>query len=155
VIFLALKLAAIAGKTNKHPFDNFVFSVFVESGCKDSKTNEAAATAAGCRKRSRCDDIVINDIVKWRARPPWSARLLLWKDGKVADQSTWRSPGLRSLKGRIQTPKSARLSLKMIPPTASLRLAWEDAGSDGIQTGYYVGITGYIADSQQHNLDGH
>jgi hypothetical protein len=44
--FLALKIvesnitAAIAGKTNKRPFDNFLFDVFAESDCKDDKTNE-------------------------------------------------------------------------------------------------------------------
>ena len=76
--FLALKIAesnikaAIAGKTNKRPFDNFVFA---ESDCEDNKTNEAVAAAVGCRKRSRRDDVVINDIVKRRVRPPWSARL--------------------------------------------------------------------------------
>jgi hypothetical protein len=79
--FLALKIAesnikaAIAGKTNKRPFDNFVFDVFAESDCEDDKINEAAAAAVGCRKRSRRGDVVINDIVKRRARPPRSARL--------------------------------------------------------------------------------
>lgn len=76
--FLALKIAesntkaAIAGKTNKRPFDD---SVFAESDYEDDKTNEAAATAVGCRKRSRRGNVVINDIVKRRARPPRSATL--------------------------------------------------------------------------------
>ena len=79
--FLALKIAesnvkaAIAGKTNKRPFDNFVFDAFAESDYEDDKTNETAAAAVGCRKCSRCGDVVINDIVEQRARPPRSARL--------------------------------------------------------------------------------
>jgi hypothetical protein len=61
-------------KTNKRPFDDFVFDAFAESDCEDDKTDEAAAAAVGCRKRSRRGDVVINDIVKQRAQPPRSAR---------------------------------------------------------------------------------
>jgi len=66
--------AAVAGKTHKCPFDNFVSD---ESDCEDDKTDEAAAAAIGCRKRSRRGDviiIIINDIVKRRAQPPRSVR---------------------------------------------------------------------------------
>jgi hypothetical protein len=78
--FLALKIAesnikaAIAGKTNKRPFDNFVFDVFAESDCEDDKTNEGCRRCSWVPKRSRRGD-VINDIVKRCARPPRSARL--------------------------------------------------------------------------------
>jgi hypothetical protein len=76
--FLALKIAesnikaAIASKTNKRPFGNFVFA---ESDREDDKTSEASAVAVGRRKRSRRGDVVINYIAQRRARPPWSARL--------------------------------------------------------------------------------
>jgi hypothetical protein len=71
-----------AGKTHKRPFE-FIFDVFAESD------DEAAV---GCQKRSRCSDVVINDItdddnvddrptrqshrrpVQRRARPPRPAR---------------------------------------------------------------------------------
>jgi hypothetical protein len=41
-----------AGKTHKRPFE-FIFDVFAESD------NEAAVD---CQKRSRCSDVVINEI---------------------------------------------------------------------------------------------
>jgi hypothetical protein len=58
VAFLALEIADSnvmspnAGKTHKRPFE-FIFNVFAESDDE---------TAISCRKRSRCSDVVINDI---------------------------------------------------------------------------------------------
>jgi hypothetical protein len=48
-----------AGKTHKRPFDEFIFDVFAESDDEANTTDEAAV---GRQKRSRCGDIVINDI---------------------------------------------------------------------------------------------
>lgn len=51
--------ARVAGKTKKRPFDDFIFDVFAES----ENENEPTAAAVGCRKRSRRNNAVTNDIV--------------------------------------------------------------------------------------------
>jgi hypothetical protein len=138
---LALKIAesnikvAIAGKTNKRPFDVFVFDVFAESDCEDDKTNEAAAAAVGCRKRSRRGDVVINDIVKRRARPLRSARLFTL-EGPQSHQSnheeSLRAPEVeRAGTGSEECP----VVIEVDPADGVSEAGVADAGSDGGQTG--------------------
>jgi hypothetical protein len=71
-----------AGKTHKRPFE-FIFDVFAESD------DEAAV---GCQKRSRCSDVVINDITD---------------DDNVDDKPT-RQPHRRPVQRRARPPRPVR-----------------------------------------------
>ena len=71
-----------AGKTHKRPFE-FIFDVFAES-------DEEAAV--GCQKRSRCSDVVINDITD---------------DDNVDDEPS-RPPHRRPVQRRARPPRPAR-----------------------------------------------
>ena len=151
--FLVLKIAesnikaAIAGKTNKRPFDNFFFDIFAESDCEDDKTSEAAAAAGGCRKRSRCGDVVINDIVKRRARPPRSARPFAL-EGPQSHQSS-HEESLRALEvERVGTgSEECPVVIEDDPADDVSEAGVADAGSDCCQTGHCADITDCIADS--------
>ena len=71
-----------AGKTHKRPFE-FIFDVFAESDDE---------TAVGCQKRSRCSDVVINDIT----------------DDDNVDDGLTRQPHRRPVQRRARPPRPAR-----------------------------------------------
>ena len=84
-----------AGKIHKRPFE-FIFDVFAESD------DEAAV---GCQKRSRCSDVVINDITD---------------DANVDDGAT-RQPHRRPVQRRARPPgrRDKHVELSDPPPGAT------------------------------------